>query len=86
MLPLSEKSQKLSDIQLAILLSLVAGEHCIIHTEDEYLDPLKDELRLVGFIVRRNPTSTIAENDKGCEQYLRLVSRISAVRRLHHGG
>lgn len=44
---LVEKVQELTDVELAILLSLVAGEHCIIRTEEESLDSLEQELQLV---------------------------------------
>ena len=45
--PLVERVQDLTDLELAILLSLVASEHCIIHTEANALDSLENELRLV---------------------------------------
>lgn len=44
---LIERVQELTDLELALLLSLVAGEHCIIQTEEEALDPLEEELELV---------------------------------------
>ena len=45
--PLVERVQDLTDLELAILLSLVAGEHCIIQTESAALESLEHELRLV---------------------------------------
>ena len=45
--PLVERVQDLTDLELAILLSLVASEHCIIQTESSALEPLEQELRLV---------------------------------------
>lgn len=45
--PLVERVQDLTDLELAILLSLVAGEHCIIHAESSALESLEHELRLV---------------------------------------
>ena len=45
--PLVERVQDLTDLELAILLSLVAGEHCIIQTENSALESLEQELRLV---------------------------------------
>ena len=39
--------QELTDLELAMLLSLVAGQHCIITTEQEDLDSLMQELQLV---------------------------------------
>ena len=45
--PLVERVQDLTDLELAILLSLVTGEHCIIQTESSVLESLEHELRLV---------------------------------------
>ena len=44
---LVERVQKLTDLELAMLLSLVAGQHCIITAEQDDLDPLEQELHLV---------------------------------------
>lgn len=44
---LVERVQDLTDLELAILLSFVAGEHCIIQTESGALESLEQELRLV---------------------------------------
>lgn len=44
---LVEKIQELTDLELAVLLSLVASQHCIIQTEEDSLDSLEQELRLV---------------------------------------
>ncbi len=44
---LAGKVQELTDIELALLLSLVAGQHCIIQTEDGVLSSLTKELQLV---------------------------------------
>lgn len=44
---LSAKAQQLSDVELAVLLSLASDEHCIIHSETESLGDLRDEVRLV---------------------------------------
>ena len=44
---LEEKVQGLSDLELAVLLSLIAGQHCIIETEKDALDTLAEELKLV---------------------------------------
>ena len=45
-----EKIQGLSDLELATLLCLVAGQHCIITTEEDALDELEQEIQLVGHI------------------------------------
>ena len=48
MSPFSDKCQNLTDVELAILLGLVAEEHCTLQTEEETLEQLTDELKLVG--------------------------------------
>ena len=44
---LLDKVQDLSDLELAALICLVVGEHCIIDTEPDALDQLVLELQLV---------------------------------------
>lgn len=44
---LLNKVEGLSDLELALLLSLVANEHCLIQTEQEPLESLGQELELV---------------------------------------
>lgn len=44
---LVERVQELTDLELAMTLSLVAGQHCIITAEQDDLDPLEQELQLV---------------------------------------
>lgn len=44
---LAEKIQYLSDIELAVLVCLVADQHCIIKTQRNLLDAVARELRLV---------------------------------------
>lgn len=46
---LLEKVHDLSDLELAVLLSLIAREHCLISTPPEGLDDLIEELQLVSF-------------------------------------
>ena len=41
------KVQDLTDVELALLLCLVANQHCIIETTEEALDKLEDEILLV---------------------------------------
>ncbi|KAF2658937.1 hypothetical protein K491DRAFT_702587 [Lophiostoma macrostomum CBS 122681] len=45
---IAEKVQALSDIELAVLLCLVADQHCIIETEGQLLDNLQHELEIVA--------------------------------------
>ena len=40
------KAQGLTDVELAILLCLVADQHCIIETEDSALNLLQDEISM----------------------------------------
>jgi hypothetical protein len=42
-----EHVDDLTDLELAILLSLVAQHHCLIETPDEILDDVTSELALV---------------------------------------
>ncbi|KAL9002286.1 MAG: hypothetical protein Q9188_004780 [Gyalolechia gomerana] len=44
---LGDKIEELSDLELALLLSLTANEHCLIQTEGDALDALGLELQLV---------------------------------------
>ena len=50
---LVERVQELTDLELAMLLSLVAGQHCIITAEQDDLDTLEQELHLVLKIISR---------------------------------
>ena len=45
---LFEKVQGLTDVELAVLLSLVAGQQCLIETDQEAIQPLSEELQLVS--------------------------------------
>lgn len=45
---ITEKVQSLSDLELAVLICLVADQHCIIETEAESTRSVQDELRLVS--------------------------------------
>jgi hypothetical protein len=44
---IAEKVQALSDIELAVLLCLVADQHCIIETHRSLLSAVDQELRTV---------------------------------------
>lgn len=44
-----QKIQYLSDLELAALICLVADQHCIIETKQEYLDSVHEELILASF-------------------------------------
>lgn len=44
---LVEKVQTLSDLELAVLVCLVAEQHCIIQTENLLLESVETELKLV---------------------------------------
>lgn len=45
---LIDRVQELTDVELALLLSLIAQEHCLIQTEEEALSSLQQEVKLVG--------------------------------------
>jgi hypothetical protein len=42
-----ESIPTLSDLELAVLLSLVAKQHCLVSTEDDLMDALASELALI---------------------------------------
>lgn len=44
---IAEKVAELSDLELALLLGLLAPGHCLIQTEENALDSLQQELQLV---------------------------------------
>ena len=44
---LIEKAQKLTDLELAMLLSFMAEQHCIIESEQANMESLEQELKLV---------------------------------------
>ena len=41
------QAQVLSDVELAMLISLMAQEHCILETDPNSLDSLEEEIVLV---------------------------------------
>ncbi|KJR81189.1 uncharacterized protein SPSK_01134 [Sporothrix schenckii 1099-18] len=43
-----DRVQRLSDLELAMLLSLISHEHCVIGTPETAMDSLVDELRLIS--------------------------------------
>lgn len=45
---LIERAQELTDLELALLVSLVSGQHCLIEAEEEALNSLQKEIILVG--------------------------------------
>lgn len=59
---LTDKVQYLSDIELAVLVCLVADQHCIIETRRELLDPVANELVLVGESVDHFMMIHVADN------------------------
>jgi hypothetical protein len=70
---LLHKIHDLSDLELAVLLSLTAQEHCIIDTEPGSLDELVHELRLVSqFLVEIPICYRLIALD--CLEYLRSFS------------
>lgn len=45
---LIERVQQLTDLELALLVSLIAGQHCLIEAKEEALHSLQKEIKLVG--------------------------------------
>lgn len=52
---LARKVDGLSDLELALLLSFVANEHCLIETEEEALKSLGQEVLAVCLNIRSYP-------------------------------
>lgn len=46
---LIEKVQGLTDLEHAVLVTLMAGEHCIIESEADVLGSVEEELKLVCY-------------------------------------
>ncbi|KAH5423342.1 hypothetical protein HBI23_198890 [Parastagonospora nodorum] len=46
--PIAIKVQALSDLELAVLICLVADQHCIIDTEQHLINNVEEELRLIA--------------------------------------
>lgn len=44
---LAQKVQALSDLELGVLISLVADQHCIIEAENSLINDIGQELQLV---------------------------------------
>jgi hypothetical protein len=44
---LFDKLDGLTDLETAVLICIVAGEHCIVNTRSPAIDDLEHELRLV---------------------------------------
>ncbi len=42
-----ENVPNLTDLELAVLLSLIANQHCLVYTDDDLLEPLASELALI---------------------------------------
>ena len=61
-LALVQKVQELSDVELAILICLIANQHCILQTEDEFIDGLRDEVQLVRQTKMRFSTGELRSN------------------------
>lgn len=46
-LDLVRRVEEFTDLELALLLSFVASEHCLIRTQEEALESLQHEIQLV---------------------------------------
>ena len=66
-----QRVQTLSDIQLALLLSIMAKQHCLLHTEPETLQDVAEEIKLV-----RNASPLNRDRAESAE-FLRYLQRYS---------
>jgi hypothetical protein len=48
---LAAKVQALSDLELAVLICLVADQHCIIESDLNQLNDIEEELKLVSRVI-----------------------------------
>jgi hypothetical protein len=48
---LADKVQALSDLELAVLICLVADQHCIIESDLNQLNDIEEELKLVSRVI-----------------------------------
>ena len=82
---ISEKVQDLSDTELAVLLSLVAKQHCIISTEEDTLDLLEEEIKSACQKNHVVPSFQLELTRLiGCFEYLWALRRYSSVQRVYH--
>ncbi|EMC97762.1 hypothetical protein BAUCODRAFT_403245 [Baudoinia panamericana UAMH 10762] len=61
---ITEKVQPMSDLDLAVLVSLLAGQHCILYCEQQDANDLRDELRVLCTETFRLETATIRCSSK----------------------
>ena len=64
-----DRFQSLDDIQLAVLLPLIAKRHCLVTTDEQHLDPLQKQLEKVDGVPIFYCTST--------DVSIRLALRVS---------
>lgn len=81
---LVEKVQGLTDIELAVLLSLVAGQHCIIDTEEDLIEALAAELQLVSNAGFAAMASQITHPSKDCLEYIQASINGSSMLREYY--
>lgn len=81
---LVERVQGLTDIELAVLLSLVAGQHCIIETEEELIDSLAEELQLVSNTSLAAMAAHVTYSTIDCLEYIQSSTDISFLLRDYH--
>jgi hypothetical protein len=78
---LAIKVQALSDLELAVLICLVADQHCIIEADEGLINDVEKELELVSGVCKwsRNQLKAI-----GCKRGLRIDLRGVALHREHY--
>lgn len=83
--------QDLGDLELAMLLSLIAEQHCIITTENDLLQNLATELKLVRlrerFVCHTATLPTLADHCReDCYADFRSFMRIHTMFGVDHFG
>ena len=77
------KVQALSDLELAVLVCLVADQHCIIETSKDLIDDVEAELQLV-IIVDSILDGASTEMRSDCARSVRPLMYSTKLHREHH--
>ena len=80
------KVQELTDIELAMLLSLIAGQHCIIQTERDALNSLEQEIQLVRLEYICDWSVRLLSYRPDRYEYIWTFTLDDSVQRIHHSG
>lgn len=77
------KVQALSDLELAVLVCLVADQHCIIETDRDLMDDVEAELQLVIVIDPFSDITLAETNQDNTRSVWPLLCRTDMYRKHH---